>query len=749
MTKKQFRLDENNGMYRSFFKENNAVVLLIDPVTSHIIDANKAACKYYGWTLEELSSRKITHINALSYEEIRDDTQINVDETSNCFFSRHRLANDEIRDVEIYSGPLELKSQSLFYYIVHDITERKLADDELRRKEMQLHTAQKIAHVGSWEFDLNSGKVDASEEARNIYGLYGGQITIEQIQKASLPKYRPMLDKALRDLVEKDVPYDVQFRIMRPKDGKIRIVHSMAEYYTERNVVIGMIQDITESKLTKSKLRESKSLLNEVGRIAKVGGWEFDISTGEYTWTPEVAKIYNTDASSPKNLEFVLSFYSPASKEIFEKSVQNAVEKGESYDLELELFPANENQKWVRCIGHPKTNDGKVVKVTGSLQDITERKMAELKIDEENLWRRILMEQSRDGIVIIDQDGKVFEANPRYAEMLGYSHEEMQTLYMWDWDINYTREQLLEMLHFADSKGILHETRQLRKDGTLLDVEINANAARFGERKLSFCVCRDITERKQAEEELLNAKIAAETANQSKDEFLATMSHELRTPLNSIIGFSDILLNGNYGDLNEKQATYIDYILQGGNHLLHLINDILDLSKVEAGKMELEYEKFYVSDSIDEIMTLTSPLAMKKGIHLNVKVDSQLGVINADKTKLKQILFNLTSNAIKFTQEKGHVAIEAQRSGNFVRIAVADTGIGIAQGDMDKLFQPFKQLNPYITREHEGTGLGLTLVKKFVEMHGGRIRVESKVGEGSIFTLVIPLGPEDQSRVRD
>jgi PAS domain S-box-containing protein len=749
MTKKQLRLDENNHMYRSFFKESGEVILLIDPETSYIIDANKAACKYYGWTPEEISSWKITHISALSDEEVKAGIQGAVEDKRNCFFSRHRLANGQLQDVEVYSGPIAIYSQQLLYYIVHDITERKLADDELRRKEIQLHTAQKIAHIGSWEFDLGSGKVDVSEEARNIYGLDGGQLTIEQIQKVPLPKYRPMLDKALNDLVERKVPYDVRFRIMRQKGGDIRIIHSMAEYYAEKNVVIGMIQDITESKHAKSKLRESKSLLNEVGRIAKVGGWEFDISTGEYTWTPEVARIYETETSDPASLEFVLDLYSSGSKELIEKALNNAVEKGESYDLELEVFSAQGNPKWVRSIGHPKTNDGKVVKVTGTLQDITERKIAEIKVAEENLWRRILMEQSRDGIVVIDQDGKVFEANPRYAEMLGYSHDEMQSLCMWDWDIHYTREQLLEMLRNADSKGILHETRQRRKDGTLIDVEINANAALFGERKLSFCVCRDITERKQAEEELLNAKLAAETANKSKDEFLATMSHELRTPLNSIIGFSDILLNENYGDLNEKQATYIAYILQGGNHLLHLINDILDLSKVEAGKMELEYEKFYVSESIDEIVALTSPLAMKKDIHLNVKVDSQLGVINADKIKFKQILFNLTSNAIKFTQEKGHVAIEAQRSGNFIQIAVADTGIGIAQGDMDKLFQPFKQLNPYLTREHEGTGLGLTLVKKFVEMHGGRIRVESKVGEGSIFTLAIPFGPEGENRVRD
>lgn len=618
MTKEQLSPDENNEVYRRFFKDNGTIVLLIDSKTSCIVDANIAACKFYGWPLDKMRSMKLSHISILPEEYTNITTQNISNANKHHFFSRHCTAKGDIRDVEIYKGMIMLDSLHLLYYIVHDITESKLTEEVLKRKDMQLHTAQRIAHIGSWEFDLNSGGVDTSEEARNIYGLADTQLTIEQVQKVPLPEYRPMLDKALRDLIAKGTPYDVQFRIKRQNDGEIRIVHAVAEYYEERNVVIGVIRDITESEET------------------------------------------------------------------------------------------------------------------------------DRKISEEVFWRRTLMEQSRDGIVIIDQDGRVFEANPRYAEMLGYSQEEMGSLHMWDWDIHYTREQLLEMLRLADSKGILHETRQRRKDGTLIDVEINANAAMVGERKLSFYVCRDITTRKKAEEELLNAKIAAEAADRTKSEFLATMSHELRTPLNSIIGFSDILLTENHGRLNERQATYLDYILQGGKHLLDLINDILDLSKVEAGKMELEYEQFSVREVIDEIRTIMSPLAMKKSIGLDISIDPRLGTISADKTKFKQVLYNLTSNAVKFTPENGSVAIDACIFGDSVQLAVKDTGIGIAQSDMDKLFQPFRQLNPYLTREYEGTGLGLALVKKFVEMHGGRIRVESRIGEGSIFTVVIPLEQRKQ-----
>ncbi len=610
----------NEDIYRSLFKENTAVLLLVNPENFDIVDANTAACEYYGWVLKEITGKKMSHISSMSPEEIKAEMQRAADEKRNSFFSRHRLANGEIRDVEVYSGPVVLNSQSLFYYRVHDITERRLAEEELRRKEMQLRTAQKVGRMGSWEIDFNSGKVDASEEARRIYGLEGKELTVETIQKTVLPEYRPVLDRALSALVERNLPYDVQFRIVRQNDGRIRVIHSVAEYDAERNVVIGTIQDITEQKRSEEALA------------------------------------------------------------------------GEAH------------------------------------------------------WRRLLMEQSRDGIFVVDQDCKVFEANPRYAEMLGYSQEEIQALYIWDFDIRYTREQLLEMLRIADSKGALIETRLHRKDGTFLDVEINANATMFGEKKLSFCICRDITERKRAEEELLNAKLSAEAASKSKGEFLATMSHELRTPLNSIIGFSDVLLQGMFGSLNEKQTAYINHISKSGRHLLDLINDILDLSKVEAGKIELAYEQFYVSHAVNEIKTIISPLALKKNIRLDVKVDPKLGMIAADKTKFKQILYNLTSNAIKFTPERGDVTIEARRTGNFVRVSVKDTGIGISKDDFDKLFQPFKQLNPYITREHEGTGLGLALVKNFVEMHGGEILVESEVGEGSIFTFLIPLDSKSQAQ---
>ena len=237
--------------------------------------------------------------------------------------------------------------------------------------------------------------------------------------------------------------------------------------------------------------------------------------------------------------------------------------------------------------------------------------------------------------------------------------------------------------------------------------------------------------------EMASRELAA--ASRTKSEFLANMSHELRTPLNSIIGFSEILHDGVFGPVNEKQAKYVNNVLVSGKHLLQLINDILDLSKVEAGKIELVYEDFSVSDAINEVRTLTASIAAKKSIVVDVSVDEGLPMIHADEGKFKQILYNLLSNAIKFTPEHGSVTVGARQSGDMAEISVTDTGIGISEADQKKLFQPFMQADATTSREYGGTGLGLSLVKKFSELHGGTAWVESEIGTGSTFTFTIPV----------
>ena len=237
---------------------------------------------------------------------------------------------------------------------------------------------------------------------------------------------------------------------------------------------------------------------------------------------------------------------------------------------------------------------------------------------------------------------------------------------------------------------------------------------------------------------------AIEKASRYKSEFLSNMSHELRTPLNAIMGFSEALDERYFGELNEKQAEYVKDIHASGRHLLSLINDILDLSKIEAGRMELEVSEFSLPGALADANTLIRERAMRHGIAIELDVDPQLDVLRADERKFKQIMLNLLSNAVKFTPDGGAIRVRACANGTMAEISVSDTGAGIAPEDQAAVFEEFKQVGRDSARKAEGTGLGLPLAKRFIELHGGAISLSSVVGQGSMFTFSLPLPPAQE-----
>ena len=278
--------------------------------------------------------------------------------------------------------------------------------------------------------------------------------------------------------------------------------------------------------------------------------------------------------------------------------------------------------------------------------------------------------------------------------------------------------------------------------------------------QVNFDLRREIEEKELIEAELRNAKDSAEVANRSKSDFLANMSHELRTPLNHIIGFSELLLSKSFGELNETQEEYLGDVYQSSRHLLEVINDILDLSKVEAGKLELELGQFTIDDILASSLSMVKEKAMKHAIKMDLTIPDDLGKVTADERKIKQVMYNLLSNAVKFTPDGGSISISAtKRNGHHegtaeddnggsslpaevvtsIEVVVRDSGIGIAPEDLDRIFNPFEQADGSSTRKFDGTGLGLSLTRQLVELHGGKIWVESEgLGEGACFKFIIP-----------
>ncbi|MEK6743290.1 MAG: ATP-binding protein [Nitrospirota bacterium] len=410
---------------------------------------------------------------------------------------------------------------------------------------------------------------------------------------------------------------------------------------------------------------------------------------------------------------------------------------------------------------------------------INERKKAE------ELYH-MLLDTTDQGIYGIDEEGLCTFINKAAGHMLGYQIEEaigrnMHTL------LHHTRkdgtrypiEECPIYNAFLSGKGVRVDNEVLwRKDETVIPVEYSSYPiSDAGGIRGAVVTFTDISERKKADDALNKAYQQAEDANRAKSDFLANMSHELRTPLNSVIGFSEILQDGMFGKLTEKQREYVNNIHGSGKHLLGLINDILDLSKVEAGKMELEFSSITVRGSLNASVVMLKEKAMKRGIKLTCDLSPDADIeIEADERKLKQIMYNLLSNAVKFTPEGGSVRVTARKAevekvgswegekkptdllpsylptfltsdADLIEISVADTGIGIKLEDMPKLFNEFTQLESAYTKNHEGTGLGLALTKRLVELHGGRIWVESEYGKGCRFNFLLPVKAAPQSPV--
>jgi PAS domain S-box-containing protein len=350
-----------------------------------------------------------------------------------------------------------------------------------------------------------------------------------------------------------------------------------------------------------------------------------------------------------------------------------------------------------------------------------------------------LFEELNDAIIIFGPGASLVDANSKTSELLEYEQPELFAM-----DLT-----LLSPEGYSPDLADIYE-KTIRDGSVRSEIKLKLSSGREIHAGISSSVIdkkqgtvqviiRDITEKKLYEEALLNAKIEADAANRAKSQFLANMSHELRTPLNSIIGFSDMLLLRSFGDINDKQEHYLNNVSNSGKHLLNVINDILDLSKIEAGMMELNLDDVNVFELTDDVMGTISSIAVRKNINLESGIDEELTTIKADRMKIRQTLLNLLSNAVKFTPENGNITLGIKIQGKYVQFSVTDTGIGISKHEQESLFQEFTQVDSAHNRKYEGTGLGLALVKKFAEMHNGRVWVESELGEGSCFYFEIPV----------
>jgi PAS domain S-box-containing protein len=387
-----------------------------------------------------------------------------------------------------------------------------------------------------------------------------------------------------------------------------------------------------------------------------------------------------------------------------------------------------------------------------------EKQFMDLKESEEQF--RIVFENSAVGMVLVGLDGRVIRCNPFVADMLGFSQQELLSKTFREIVYSETSEDgNAGALNVLDGHPGDHatENRFLHRDGHIVHGLTNTTLLCDSFQKPMHYIVhiQDITKQKEMAE-LKSAREKADIANRAKSEFMANMSHELRTPLNHIIGFTQLVSTGIAGEVNEQQKDYLKDVTDSSHHLLSLVNDILDLAKVEAGKMELDLCDIDIRLLLDNSLVMIKEKAMKHGIELSVSVNGVPDFIRADERKLKQIMYNLLSNAAKFTPDGGKITVTAaschseprDRSalcgdhGGFIQISVADNGIGLNPNDLERIFQPFQQATAPGLPNTKGTGLGLSLTRQLVELHGGKIWAESEgVRKGATFFLILPVEP--------
>jgi len=510
-----------------------------------------------------------------------------------------------------------------------------------------------------------------------------------------------------------------------------------------------------ERATIEAELRSQKDFLRKVvdtnPQLVFIKDWE-----GRFVLANRpVAELYGTTVENLEGKSDADFNSNAAQVESFVRADQEVMQSGRKLHLSEEAVTNSQTgvTRWFQTVKVPLTApDGRGKQVLGVSTEITERRNAEEQLRRTRDELKALVEAAPVAIVGIDMEGRVVSWYGGAQNMFGWSAAEVIGKPLAN--VPPEKQEEFRALRQRVLRGdsiVGLESNRIRKDGSRIDVSISYAPLHdhTGSTVGAIIVYQDITERRVIAEQR-QAREAADAANRAKSNFLANMSHELRTPLNAIIGFSELLEDQTFGDLNERQRRYVTNVLTSGRHLLQLVNDILDLAKIEAGRVLLEPEPIDLTTLLHDMKRGLEPLATAKQQSFIVDVSENLPRLTADRAKVKQVLYNLLSNAIKFTKEGGQVRLQAMPAraddgSEQVQVVVSDTGIGIAPQDLHRIFLEFEQVDSSYVRQQEGTGLGLALTRRLIEAHGGRIWVESTPDQGSTFTFVLPTTPTGAS----
>lgn len=785
-------------------------MLLIDPNSGEIVNANRSAILFYGY--DNLIGLNIKDINTFSKEQVEKEIKTAREESRNYFIFRHKLGNGEIRTVEVRSTPYLFEEKTLLLSTIEDISHQRVEHDDLwhyqelleeaiEKNKEELIQSDKMEHrlyfavisillissfvlvvlirklkkanrdieseklrlegilegtnVGTWEWNVQSGETIFNQRWAQIVGY-----TLEELEPISIETWTRLAH--LEDLKKSEELLKMHFRgEIAYYEFESRIKHKCGEWVwvLDRGKVIswdelgnplmmmGTHQDISDAKDLEEGLKESeekyKSLVENIPGITYRCRYDNE-------WTMIFISKNIKDISGYESGELIGNHIIAFNELIYfedqnlvKNSIQKAIDDNSRWEIEYRIKHRDESIRYVYESGRAIVDSsGEVEYLDGFILEISDKKRYQKELEETKRRLETTIKASKIGLWEFDMVKDSIYWNRSSFNMLGYEDGEFELDYQtWISLIHPDdREKIDRDLksQIENRSSFIIEFRFKHKDGSWFWIDGRGEVVEYGvdgaPTKMSG-IHIDKNLQKRQEEELLKQKEIAEVANMAKSQFLANMSHEIRTPLNAVIGFSEILSRTN---LNEKQKNLTSKIESSSKILLGIISDILDSSKIEAGKLEFEIKELSFEELISKLRDLFAQSATKKGVELYFDIDKEIPkVVLGDELRISQVLANLLSNAIKFTQ-KGRVVfklenLQKSNKSALIGFSIEDSGIGMSGDVLSSLFQPFVQADSSTTRKYGGTGLGLDISQKIVKALGGEIRATSKEGVGSKF----------------
>ncbi|MFE6073709.1 PAS domain S-box protein [Paenibacillus sp. NPDC057886] len=720
---------DHHELFEQIYNQAPIGIALLAP-SGHWMKVNPAFCCMLGYTTEEvmlLNYQDLTHPDDCALDSIYERELFEGKSKELKYEKRYIQKNGDVLWVALHISLArdEITDEPL-YFICHalDISDRKTSEQKLLHSEEMFKlisdNAQEIIYVATFDGicrycspSISTLLGYSSEEVvgRNN-NAYFHQQDLERISQMDLNTGN-LLNIRVRHKDGHYLWFETTYKIIG--DSK----------HEQQILAIG--RDISERK-------KHEEISAEAERIAMIGSWEWDMVNDHVSMSDQIFEIFEIDNNKPYKASNIFTFMEPSEEQRLKECIE-WVKKGEPLDFEYRHLGTDGKEKYLHLRGLITYDEyHQPIQLNGTLQDITERKLVEFKLQESVERYTSLKKYNHDAIISFDMDGNIINANPvamkvtgcPVVEMIGTSISRFIGLYHLGLILNShyeMAEKEINAIQHTDG----YETEVL---ATLAPIIINEKNVGF------YLIAKDITEQKK----LLVAKETAERMNKAKSEFLAMMSHEIRTPMNGVIGMTDLLLDT--PGLSGEQKEYIEIIQKSGDSLLAIINDILDFSKIESGKTDLVDEPFDLRGIVTETVDIVTPMIREKQLDLRLSLDDAIPIpVFGDAYRLKQVLTNIIGNAVKFTLE-GSVEIEVKVIGqkyNDVQFQfkVKDTGIGIPAEKREHLFEAFYQLENFMTRKPQGTGLGLAISKKLIELMEGDIWIEESNEPGTTFVFTV------------